>query len=171
MNTTSEEWKNSSLPSKQLDLNLYQLSKKDNYPPHWNSFLDIMKEINTNLTFYDFGCGVGSTYELLNRNNVKINYIGLDFSEAMIECAKKTWGTDNFYIRDFHNTEFEIKNQIIYCNGLLDVLPNGEEALDKILKMNAKYVILNRLNFGEKEMVETYKAYDTITCIKYTFNV
>lgn len=88
----------------------------------------------------------------------------------MIETAKKTWNYPEFYVRDFYNTEFDFRDQILYCNGLLDILPDGMAALKKLLTFNAKYLLLNRLNFGQQESVETYIAYETIRCIKYTFD-
>jgi len=170
METLPEQWKHSDLPQKQLGLNIAQLANKGSYPDHWKSFLNLLKQMETaNRTLYDIGCGVGSTYKLLLDNRVPVKYVGLDFSDAMIETAKKTWNYPEFYVRDFHKTEFDFSDQILYCNGLLDILPDGLAALTTLLDFKSKYVLLNRLNFGH-EGVETYVAYETIRCIKYTFD-
>mgnify|MGYP000870682259 CR=1 FL=1 len=170
METLPEQWKHSDLPQKQLGLNTHQLANQSSYPEHWTSFLTLIRKVDTtNHTLYDIGCGVGSTYKLLLDNKVSVKYVGLDFSDAMIETAKKTWNYPEFYVRDFYNTEFDFSNQILYCNGLLDILPDGLAALTKLLTFESKYVFLNRLNFGH-EGVETYVAYETIRCIRYSFD-
>ncbi len=165
-----ENWKHEDLPNKQLQLNLQQLSSAAAYPDHWKYFLECMKQVDRSCILYDFGCGIGSTYKLLIDNGNLNKYVGIDFSDAMISCAKQTWKYEEFYANDFCNTEFDFSNQIIYCNGLLDILPNGAEMLEKILKFNARYVILNRLNMSSSEQLDTYIAYETIRCIRYTFD-
>jgi predicted TPR repeat methyltransferase len=170
MDRMHENWKHEDLPNKQLQLNLQQLSNPGSYPDHWKSFLECMQRVDRSHVLYDFGCGVGSTYKLLIDNQLQNKYIGIDFSDAMVTCAKRTWNYQEFYANDFCNTEFDYSNQIIYCNGLLDILPNGTEMLTKILGYNAKYVLLNRLNMSSSEQIETYIAYDIIRCIRYTFD-
>ena len=171
METLPEQWKHSDLPQKQLRLNMLQLASASAYPDHWKSFLKLLlTQIDTsNRTLYDIGCGVGSTYKLLLDTGVPVTFIGLEFSDAMFETAKNTWNYPEFYVRDFYNTEFDFSDQILYCNGLLDILPDGLAALRKLLAFKSKYLLLNRLNFGH-EGVETYVAYETIRCIKYTFD-
>ena len=170
MKRLSEQWKHADLPAKQLQLNRVELHGKHSYPPHWVAFIDVMNSISCDdLTIYDIGCGTGSTYKLLEDNNIRTKYVGLDFSEAMIQTARETWPGAEFHVDDFMNTNINFEGQIVYCNGLLDILHDGIGALNTILKFGAKYVILNRLNFSEKQNVETYVAYDTIPCIRYTF--
>jgi SAM-dependent methyltransferase len=169
MNRLSEQWKHADLPAKQLRLNIAELRGKDSYPQHWVSFLDAVKSIPDDLTIYDIGCGTGSTYKLITDNNIRKKYVGLDFSEAMVQTARGAWPGAEFYVDDFMNTKVTYSGQIVYCNGLLDILYDGIGALNTILKFGASYVILNRLNFADKQSVETYTAYDTIPCIRYTF--
>jgi SAM-dependent methyltransferase len=170
MNRLSEHWKHADLPAKQLQLNIVELRGKHSYPSHWVAFIDAMNSISSDdLTLYDIGCGTGSTYKLLADNNIRTKYVGLDFSEAMIQTARETWPNVEFYVDDFTNTKLTFKGQIVYCNGLLDILYDGIGALNTILQFGARYVILNRLNFSDKQNVETYVAYGTIPCIRYTF--
>ena len=169
MQRLSEQWKHADLPAKQLGLNMAELRAKDSYPRHWVSFLNALKNIPDDLVVYDIGCGTGSTYKLLTDNKIGKKYVGLDFSEAMIKTARGAWPGGEFYVDDFMNTNINYQGQIVYCNGLLDILYDGIAALNTILKFGAKYVVLNRLNFSDKQSVETYVAYDTIPCIRYTF--
>ncbi len=172
MDKIVEEWKDERLPIKQIELNRKELF---NYPDHWKSFIYLIKYIeeNENMSKYnliDLGCGVGTTYKLIKDNNILCNYIGYDFSEHMINTAKTEWNYNNFFVKDITKIDNLGYNNIIYCTGLLDILPNSDIILNNILKHNAKYVILNRINISDNESITTYKAYDIINCYKYIFN-
>lgn len=162
-----DNWKDPSVPKQQLQLNLQELSSPRNYPPHWNDFLSLMKSVEVN-TLYDVGCGVGSVYKLMKDNSLKPTYVGIDFSESMIETAKKTWNSEDFYVDDFRNLNRDFSNSIIYASGLLDILPDGVKELDTLLNYNAKYVLLSRVEVGQKH-VSTYTAYG-IEVTKYVFD-
>ena len=135
-----DNWKNSSIPQQQLNLNLRQLSDKKKYAPHWNDFLSLIKLVKVE-TVYDLGCGVGSLYKLMKDNDLSIKYVGIDFSESMIELAKKTWNSQDFYVDDFRNLKRDFSQAVIYASGLLDILPDGIRELDTLLNYKAKYVL------------------------------
>lgn len=162
-----DAWKHKDLPQKQLDLNRTELNGK--YPDHWKAMLSCMKRIEGEIDFYDIGCGVGSTYQLLLQEKVPCRYSGFDFSETMIETAKSTWKYDQFYVDDYRTTDRNLANGLLYCNGLLDIVPDGVRELTKLLSFGAKYLILNRINLGRVSNLRTYKAYNTIDCFEYTF--
>jgi ubiquinone/menaquinone biosynthesis C-methylase UbiE len=159
-------WKSPLIPQQQLNLNLTQLSDKKKYAPHWNDFLSLISLVKVK-TVYDLGCGVGVMYKVIKDNLVDINYIGIDFSESMIQLAKKTWNS-SFYVGDFRNLNQDFSSSLIYASGLLDILPDGIRELDTILNYNAKYVLLSRVELGEKK-VSTYMAYG-IEITKYVFD-
>jgi SAM-dependent methyltransferase len=162
-----DNWKHPSIPQQQLDLNLIELSLPENYPPHWNDFLGLIKLVKVE-TLYDLGCGVGVMYKVMKDNSLDINYVGIDFSESMIELAKKTWDSKNFYVDDFRNLNKDFSSAIIYASGLLDILPDGVKGLDTILNYKAKYVLLSRVEVSQKS-ISTYMAYG-IEIIEYFFD-
>jgi putative methyltransferase (TIGR04325 family) len=161
-------WKDKNIPQQQLSLNLQQLSSKNKYPPHWKDFLNLMKTIKVD-SLYDLGCGIGSLYKVILDNEVSVNYIGIDFSEAAIQLASKTWNYSEFYTDDFRNLKYDFSNSIIYASGLLDILPNGIEELKNILNYKSKYVLLSRIELGLIEQISRYNAYN-IEITKYIFN-
>lgn len=163
-----DNWKDKDIPWQQLSLNLHQLSSKNNYPQHWKDFLILIQNIKVD-SLYDLGCGIGSLYKLILDNSINVNYIGIDFSESMIELAKTTWNYSEFYIDDFRKLKYDFSNSIIYASGLLDILPNGIQELKNILSYKSKYVLLSRIEIGLRQQVTTYKAYG-IEITKYTFN-
>jgi putative methyltransferase (TIGR04325 family) len=161
-------WKNKNIPQQQLSLNLHELSSKNNYPGHWKDFLILIQNIKVD-SLYDLGCGIGSLYKVILDNSINLNYVGIDFSDSMIELAKQTWNYSAFYTDNFRNLKYDFSNSIIYASGLLDILPDGIQELKNILNYKSKYVLLSRIEIGLKQQVTTYKAYG-IQITKYTFN-
>lgn len=164
-------WTHPEIGQQQLNLNLTQLNSKQAYPPHWHELLKCLETLDMHeLTFYDIGCEVGSTYKLLVDNHLYIDYVGIDISESMIELAKKTWNYSKFKFGDINSLELgEMKDQIIYCSAVFEVMTNGLQGLHTILSAGAKYVIVNREHIEQTSSVTTYYAYNTIPCAKYVF--
>ena len=160
-------WKSPIIPQQQLNLNLTELSDKKKYATHWNDFLSLIDLIKVE-TLYDLGCGVGVMYKVIKDNLPDIKYVGIDFSESMIELAKKTWNSQDFYVDDFRNLNQDFSSSLIYASGLLDILPNGIQELDTLLNYKAKYVLLSRVEVSKKS-VHTYFAYG-IEITKYVFD-
>ena len=166
----TDAWKHEDLPRKQLELNRKELA--GSYPPHWKSLLACLRQISLNgLVFYDVGCGVGATYQLLRQEGISCRYIGFDFSDAMVETAKSAWNYDGFVVDDYTTTQRDFTSGLMYCNGLLDIMPDGVKELKTLLSFGAPYLILNRINLAQMKRVRVYKAYDTIDCYEYTFDV
>jgi trans-aconitate methyltransferase len=165
----TDAWKHEDLPRKQLELNRKELA--GSYPPHWRSLLACLRQISLDdLVFYDVGCGVGATYQLLRQEGISCRYFGFDFSDAMVETAKSAWNYDGFAVDDYTTTKREFRRGILYCNGLLDIMPDGVKELKTLLSLGAPYLILNRINIAYTKRVRVYKAYDTIDCYEYTFD-
>ena len=168
----SEQWKHPEIPLKQLELNKTQLLNKDSYPDHWKNLLYILKFIPSLYlkSFYDIACRCGVTYQVLKNNNYDLNYKGSDFSENTIKIAKKEWNYDQFYVKDIYNLSDFGENDIIYVDGLLDLLIDSDKCLDFLLKLNAEYVVINRAPIDSKHKISTYMAYDLVNVLSYTYD-
>lgn len=169
-----DSWKNKIVFEKQLELNKKEL---ESYPPHWVGFVSICNKIlenNKQINLLDIGCGCGSYYKICKDNfKDKIKYFGIDYSQEAIEICKKEWDCSSFECKDFFNLNSEyIKHyDAIHLGALLDVLPNGDKALEFILNLKPKYVILGRMDIIEGESKNyTYKAYGEIETYKYLHN-
>ena len=163
-------WKNKNVFKKQLDLNIDELS--NNYPKHWSIFIEFINQEKPS-SILDIGCGCGSYYELCNREFNKIKYTGIDYSSDAIELAKNKWSYDEFYVKDINELSIDyITNfDIIHLGALLDVLPNGDEVLEHILKLSPKKIIIGRMELTDKSSYyETYNAYNEIITYKYFHN-
>lgn len=162
-----DNWKNQKVFIKQLDLNKKELSSV--YPSHWNSFIKIINSIDESLNLLDVGCGVGSYFEICRRHCNNVNYTGIDYSEDAISIAKNQWNHDKFFTKNFYeiDTDFISEFNMIHLGALLDVLPNGDEALDFLLKLNVKYVFISRIEISHKSVFNVYTAYDEIKTYKF----
>jgi len=172
MDNVINSWKNKNVSKKQLDLNLLELLTKDKYPSHWNAFISFINQINPK-NILDIGCGCGAYYELCSREFKDVAYTGVDYSKEAIKLAIKKWGYSRFIVKNYLSlTNDYISNfDVIHLGALLDVLPNGDEALDFILSLGAKNIIIGRMKLTEKpSYYETYTAYDEITTYAYYHN-
>ena len=165
-------WKNASSFNKQLQLNLQELSDKSNYPKHWNILLTFIDLIKPN-SILDIGCGAGSLFALLKKEHPSIGYFGLDFSLNAISIAKKNWRSKNFEVGDLFelSSEYVSSYDLVHLGALLDVLPNGDEALDKILKLNIKNLIIGRMELTQNpSYYKEYVAYEEIKTCQFFHN-
>jgi len=169
----TNSWKNLNVFKKQLNLNLKQLLNQNTYPPHWIAFIYFIKQINPK-TILDIGCGCGSYYELCKTEFKNIIYTGTDYSKDAIDIAIKKWNYTKFIEQDYTSLtkEFILDFDVIHLGALLDVLPNGDEALEFILSLNAKNIIIGRIMLvNEPSHYQTYIAYDEITTYSYRHNI
>lgn len=157
-------------PLKQFKLNKAQLMKKDLYPDHWNHLIYILKFVPMLYlkTFHDVLCRDGSTYQLLKNNNYDLNYKGFDYSIDLVQTAKEEWKYDQFYAKNIYQLCDFGENDVIYADGLLDSLLDSDNCLGFILKLNAEYVILNRIAVSSKHEITTHTHnLDTTICYIY----
>ncbi|MBI2252087.1 MAG: class I SAM-dependent methyltransferase [Armatimonadetes bacterium] len=98
----------------------------------------------------DLGCGSGEIiFELLKNNKVKFAY-GIDFSEKMIDLAKKEAKNiklekkSQFEVKDAENLNHLSKNKfdIILAIGLIEYLENDQKFIENIRKLLKKEGIL-----------------------------
>ena len=113
--------------------------------------------------------GFGETSEALYLNS---GYTYADSQEA-VDLAIKYWVYTGFIVKDYlHLTkEFIGDFDLVHLGALLDVLPNGDEALEFILSLEPRYVLIGRMKLtNEPSFYETYTAYDEITTCGYHHN-
>ncbi len=174
-NKLSTAWKENNIFEKQLEFNTEQLSSVNNYALHWRQSVELIIAL-TELrkkpleNMLDIGCGCGAFYEVCNRHLPLLDYSGVDYSDSAINLAKKTWNGGNFFVKDVKElTKDDVeKYDLIYTSALFDVMPDGDEALEHLLKLSAKNIILSRMKVTEKESYyEEYEAYGITTCAFY----
>ena len=166
-------WKNKEVFKDQLALNEKELN---NYPEHWNLFLNILSSLTEKKTYkiLDLGCGVGTYKELCKRHLPNLSYVGMDYSAEAIEIAKKKWGGKNWIIGDYKTLTIQDskKYDILHAGAMLDVLPNGDEALSFLLGLGFENIVLGRVKLTENDSDYTeYKVYNKIYTYAYSHNI
>jgi trans-aconitate methyltransferase len=172
MDNVINSWKNNNVFKKQLELNIKELSNEQYYPSHWKAFLVLLKQNNPK-SILDIGCGCGAYYALCNRELNGLIYTGMDYSEDAINLAKNYWSYNGFIVKNYLDLTKEFVNDydLLHLGALLDVLPNGDEALEFILSLEPKNVLIGRVKLTNKpSFYETYTAYDEITTCAYYHN-
>lgn len=164
-------WKNKTVFEKQLELNKYEF--ENSYPQHWDVFINEIKNLNIN-SILDIGCGSGVYYKLCQKELPDINYYGVDYSIEAIEIAKKEYSENSFGAMSIDElTESFIKKfDLIHMGAVLDILPNGDETLEKILTLKPKKLFIGRIKFTDEQSSYTeYMAYNEIMTYEYKHNL
>lgn len=168
-----DNWKNQSVFDQQLQLNLTQISSINSYPEHWNIFLTYLDEIAPQ-SILDIGCGIGIFYKLLQNHYPNIKYAGIDYSIEAINISKQQWGVNCFFEKDLWdlNKDWISQFDLLYLGALLDVLPNGDEALEFILSLEPKNILIGRMEMTNESsgVKDEYMAYNLIETYKYKHN-
>ncbi len=75
----------------------------------WPELIELKKYINDSERILDLGCGNGRLFEMFDNRDVE--YIGVDFSEKLIQQAKKKYGnhfqTANMFSLPFSDNYFD----------------------------------------------------------------
>lgn len=79
----------------------------------------VIKENESSIVL-DFGCGTGMFYNFINKENLNINYIGVDINKSLIKAAKEKYENINFYEIDIlkNKNNFNFSYDYAICNGV-----------------------------------------------------
>jgi trans-aconitate methyltransferase len=181
MDNFENSWKDKTVFEEQLELNLKELNGDP--PSHWETLLDFIGTIQEDMlrrqkqcsieNFLDLGCGCGALAKVIQIDWPTIKYTGMDYAPEAIEIASKQWPFATFIEKNYKDLTPEEINRydVVNACSLHNVLPNGDEALDFLLSLNPKYLILGKmLTTHDKSHFETYRAYNRITTYKYFHN-
>ncbi len=173
MNNFKNDWiNNEAVFHHQLELNLKQIATMGDYPQHWLIFIDFVNRFEPR-NILDIGCGCGVYYELCKKH-LNVQYTGIDCSEDAAKLAIETWNYDNFFAKGYEELTAEYIEQfdLIHAGAMLDVLPNGDEALEFLLSLSPKAFLIGRVKLTDKpSYYETFTAYnDSIFSYRFYHN-
>ena len=166
-------WKNKEVFKDQLALNESELH---DYPNHWKHFLNaVHTAVGIKRSFLlDLGCGAGVYKELCKTHLPTVQYTGMDYSEEAIEVAKERWGGQLWRVGSYESLTSKDSDMydVLHAGAMLDVLPNGDDALSFLLSLGFNNIILGRVKLTEQESSFCeYEVYNKIQTYAYYHNI
>ena len=129
-------------------------------------------EKNKELKILDIGCGTGQLIKEISDHYNKVNYLGIDVAENMIEVAKKNNKGKNVKfktssIESFENNE---KYDIIICTHAFPYFPNKQEMIKKMAGLcnkKGQVIIVNSSTNSLKDLIINFFLKATTSKAKY----
>ena len=129
-------------------------------------------EKNKELKILDIGCGTGQLIKEISEHYNKVNYLGIDVAENMIEVAKKNNKGKNVKfktssIESFENNE---KYDIIICTHAFPYFPNKQEMIKKMAGLcnkKGQVIIVNSSTNSLKDLIINFFLKATTSKAKY----
>lgn len=120
-----------------------------------------------NKKILDVGCGLGNLLEYLNDKDIKVDYIGVDIIEEMIDTVKKKGLCGEFVCIDiFKKHCFEAHSfDVVYTSGIFNLdMGNNMEffgmALDRFFDLTKDVVAFNLLDINSPNKEDPYFYFD-----------
>ncbi len=131
--------------------------------------LPLLKK-NNNLKILDIGCGTGQLINEINKEFKKVNYLGIDVANNMIEEAKKLNKKNKFEVTPIEEFNTEEKYDIIICTHAFPYFPDKENVLKKISSLcnkGANVIIVNSSTNSLKDLLINFFLKATTSKAKY----
>lgn len=191
MDTWKEIWNKRKVGD--AELTLEQLLKIDGFDTgaghidiqSWKEYVKFLAErlsLKKQDSIFEVGCGAGAFLWLFYESGHEVG--GIDYSESLIEIAKKKMGNMEFYADEAINVEVLKRYDIVVSNGVFHYFPDYDYAygvIDKMIrKCKRKIAILDvnditlkeeclifREEHGSKYKTPTHLYYDK----SYFYNI
>lgn len=123
----------------------------------WEELQLFIPYIKDNFKILDLGCGNGRLLKVLKESKSSIEYTGIDFSNKLIEQAKKDFPNYIFRVEDMNNLDFEENSfDMIFMIASFHHLETKKERLELLKKINkwlkpGGYLFMTNWNLFQKK--------------------
>ena len=129
-------------------------------------------EKNNELKILDIGCGTGQLIKEISDQHNKVNYLGIDVAENMIDVAKKNNKGKNvkFKTSSIESFESNEKYDIIICTHAFPYFPNKQEMIKKMAGLcnkKGQVIIVNSSTNSLKDLIINFFLKATTSKAKY----
>lgn len=119
----------------------------------WPKLRKLSEEVEAGSHVLDLACGNGRLLEAFE--NKKINYLGLDSSEELIEIAKRDYQKYKFQVANMLDFKLDLKFDYIFCIAALQHIPS------KSLRLQVLTNIKNHLKPGGKIIISNWNLWQS----------
>ncbi len=143
-------WQDPDVPRQQRALADGDLEdmRTGNPPAEFAVFGEVMRDIlRPGDQILDVGCASGYYRMVLDHycGESAANYVGVDFSEAMLEEARCRCPNDSFLQADARSIPLPSDScDVVFSSAMLEHIPDYEPALDEIFRLARRHVVLHR---------------------------
>lgn len=108
----------------------------------------------------DLGCGNGRLLKSLKQSDNKFYYLGVDFSQSLIDEAKKAHPDTRFIVSDMTDLHFDPESfDMIFMIASFHHLPTRRERLELLFKINrwlkpGGYLFMTNWNLWQKKYLK-----------------
>ncbi len=171
----SDGWKSSSIPAKQKQLTEEELDKmyEGSVVKPFQVLADSIKMIGSeDQSIIEIGCSTGYYYEVLTYLlNRKVNYTGVDYSEAMIKEATDSYKEVPFKIADATALPFADKSfDVVVSSCCLLHIPEYVKAITESARISNRWVIFHRTPIIKGHTTHFKKKAYGVLCVEIHFN-
>lgn len=129
-------------------------------------------EKNNELKILDIGCGTGQLIKEISEHYNKVNYLGIDVAENMIDVAKKNNKGKNvkFKTSSIESFESNDKYDIIICTHAFPYFPNKLDMIKKMAGLcnkKGQVIIVNSSTNSLKDLIINFFLKATTSKAKY----
>lgn len=142
-------WKDPTIPDLQSSVSDHQISRfrSGDIDAVFASLLQALRVIGqAPKSLLDAACATGYYSEVIRSIWPSIEYLGSDYSEAMIDKARAQYPQETFRAEDATKLNFADRQfEGVLLSGALEHIPNYLGAIAEICRVAEEYVVLHRL--------------------------
>ena len=150
LGATGDSWKDPNMPEEQLKIVEKELAllHAGNPPSVHAVVAEALNTIpgNNKLTLLDVGCASGYYSEVISTLiGDRFDYTGADYSEAMLDLARKRYPDTKFINLDTRQIDLPDRSyDVVLCGGVITHIKEWKEAVKELTRITWSYLILHR---------------------------
>ncbi len=145
----TQAWKDTDIPARQRGLVQIELGQMyaGQVKPHFSALADLIRPyVQNSSSILELGCASGYYYEILEYLlGRRIDYTGVDYSEAMIAMARDFYPRPQFFAADakclfFADRQFDL----VVSSCILQHVPNYRQHIEETCRVARELIIAHR---------------------------
>ena len=129
---------------------------------HWPELEVFIPYIKPGFKVLDLGCGNGRLIKVLDKAGLKYDYLGIDFSEGLIDEAKKNFPDKNFMVLDMADIDFKENSfDLVLMGASFHHLTDKKQRQALLKKINyclklGGYLFMTNWNLWQRKYFQKY---------------